>query len=133
MSNDEESRKQLIQHKLDKADSTIDDIRFLLDNDKLAIAINRIYYAVFYALSALALKHQFSTAKHQQLIGWFNREFIKENVVDRRFGEILHRAFDKRSKGDYDDFVEFSKEEVEQLLHDTMLFVEKIKELIFTS
>jgi len=52
-------------------------------------------------------------------------------VVDRRFGEILHRAFDKRSKGDYDDFVEFSKEEVDQLLHDTMLFVEKIKELIF--
>ena len=133
MSSDEESRKHLIQHKLDKADSTIDDIRFLLDNDKLDIAINRIYYAVFYALSALALKHQFSTAKHQQLIGWFNREFIKENVVDRRFGEILHRAFDKRSKGDYDDFVEFSKEEVEQMLHDTVLFVEKIKELIFTS
>jgi len=56
MSTDEESRKHLIQHKLNKADSTIDDIRFLLDNDKLAIAINRIYYAVFYALSALAIK-----------------------------------------------------------------------------
>jgi uncharacterized protein len=133
MSSDEESQRHLIQHKLDKADSTVDDIRFLLDNDKLAIAINRIYYAVFYALSALALKRQFSTAKHQQLIGWFNREFIKEHVVDRRYGEILHRAFDKRSKGDYDDFVEFSKEEVEQMLLDTILFVEKIKELIFTS
>jgi len=133
MTSDGESREQLIQHKLGKAAVTIDDIRFLIDNDKLTIAVNRIYYAVFYALSALALKHQFSTAKHQQLIGWFNREFIKEQRVDRKYGEILHRAFDKRSKGDYDDFVEFSKEEVEQLLQDTISFVEKIKELSISS
>jgi len=41
MSSDEESRKHLIQHKLDKADSTIDDIRSLLDNDKLDIVCSK--------------------------------------------------------------------------------------------
>ena len=133
MTSDGESREQVIRHKLGKAVATIDDIRFLIDNDKLAIDVNRIYYAVFYALSALALKHQFSTARHQQLIGWFNREFIKEKRVDKKYGEILNRAFEKRSKGDYDDFVEFSKEELEQLLQDTISFVEKIKELSIAS
>lgn len=129
---DEKSREGLIQHKLDKAIDTIADVGFLLDNNKLVIAVNRIYYGIFYALSALALKHQFITSKHQQLMGWFNKEFVKEKKVERKYGEILHKAFDKRSKGDYDDFVNFSKDEVELLFHDMKDFIDKIKVMVLS-
>jgi len=130
MTFEEESKSDLIKHKLEKANGSVNDVRFLIDNDKLVIAVNRIYYGIFYALSALALKYQFATSKHQQLIGWFNNNFVKEKKVDRKYGEILHRAFDKRSKGDYDDFVEFSKDEVEQLFQDMKDFINKIKDMI---
>ena len=40
------------------------------------MAVNRIYYGLYYAVTALAIKHRFETSKHLQLIGWFNKEFI---------------------------------------------------------
>ena len=42
-----------------------------------AVALNRIYYGIFYIVSALAIKNRFSTANHSQLIGWFNTNYVK--------------------------------------------------------
>ena len=51
-------------------------------------------------------RHDFSTSKHQQLIGWFNKKFISTGEIDRKYGRILHNAYNNRSTGDYDDFAE---------------------------
>ena len=68
-----EEQKALIEHRISKAIAAIEDVDFLIRNRKFLLAVNRIYYGMFYILSALALKYDFSTSKHQQLIGWFNR------------------------------------------------------------
>ena len=130
MSLDEKDRQNLIEHRINRAVNTIEDVQFLINNNKLVMAVNRIYYGIFYAMSALALKHQFTTSKHQQLIGWFNKNYIKEKKVDIKFGEILRKAFEKRSKGDYDDWVEFESDEVETLFNDMKMFINKIQEII---
>lgn len=130
MTLDDSHRQDLIQHKLEKANETIADVKFLIEHDKLTIAVNRSYYGMFYVLSALALKHRFTTTKHKQLIGWFNKTFVKTNRVDRKFGEIIHNAFDQRSKSDYDDFVTFSKDEVDQLFEEMKAFIHAIEKLI---
>lgn len=85
---------------------------------------------MFYVLTALALKHRFNTSKHLQLIGWFNKNFVKENLVDLKYGQIIHRAYDKRSKGDYGDYIKFSKEEVLELFQEMKDFMRRIEELI---
>jgi hypothetical protein len=46
---------------------TVEEAEFLLINGRFTTAVNRIYYGMFYILSALALKHQLKTSKHQQL------------------------------------------------------------------
>lgn len=130
MSLSDDDRNTLIKHKLEKAHKTIDDIQFLIDNDMLDIAINRIYYGIFYTLSALALKYHFSTAKHQQLIGWFNKSFIKQDTIDRRYGVIVHKAYDNRSKSDYDDYVIFTKDEVNKSFNDMKDFVSELEKII---
>ncbi len=130
MSLKNEDRQSLIKHKIEKAVDTIGDVQFLIDNNKLSIAVNRIYYGIFYSVSALALKHEFTTSKHNQLIGWFNKNYVKEKKVDIRLGEILRNAFEKRSKSDYDDWVEFKKDEVLLLFNDMKMFINKIQEII---
>ncbi len=130
MNLEEKERQYLIERRIKKAVNAIDDVQFLIDNDKLVIAVNRIYYGIFYSVSALALKHQFTTSKHQQLIGWFNKNYIKEKKVDVKFGEILRRSFEKRSKSDYDDWVEFKSDEVDKLFNDMKIFINKMQELI---
>ncbi len=69
----DEDRKQMIKYRLEQAKETIDVVDLLITNNKLAAAINRIYYGIFYSLLALGLKYRFETSKHLQLIGWFTK------------------------------------------------------------
>jgi len=73
---DEESRLQLISHRVEQAKSTAKEAEILLTNDMLRGAMNRIYYSMFYMLQALSLRFQFESSKHSQLLGWFNKTFI---------------------------------------------------------
>lgn len=65
-----------IQYKRERAFEALDDIQKMLDNGMLSAAMNRIYYAGFYIVSALVLLDGFSTSKHRQLIGYFNKNYI---------------------------------------------------------
>lgn len=55
---------------------------------------------------------------------------VKEHKVDRKLGAFLHTAYDMRSKGDYDDFVHFSQEEVEELFQEMQEFIRAIERLV---
>ncbi len=125
-------REELIKHRLEKADNLIPVIQFLIDQGHYLIAVNRIYYAMFYSLSALALHHGFDASKHLGLIGWFNKTFVKEAKVEKEIGKMLKTAFEMRSKGDYDDFVHYSKEEVNKLFTNMLIFLDNIKKLMIS-
>ena len=127
---DENDRQSLIDYRLRQATDTIDLANFLAISEKYVIAVNRIYYGMYYALTALALKNGFETSKHGQLIGWFNREYIASKKLDPRFGKILRNAFQNRTKGDYDAFIDFSRNEVELMLVEMTDFINEIKKLL---
>ncbi len=126
----EQDRESLINYRLGQAIETIELARFLIEANKLTVAVNRIYYGMYYAITALALKHKFETSKHQQLIGWFNKEFVATKTVDSRFGKIVRNAFQNRSKGDYDAFISFNADEVNGMLAEMIDFVDEVKKLI---
>jgi uncharacterized protein (UPF0332 family) len=72
----------------------------------------------------------YCTSKHVQFIGWFNKSFVKTSLVDEKYGKILSNSFARRTKGDYGDFVEFKKEEVEKMFDEMKEFVSEIEKLI---
>jgi uncharacterized protein (UPF0332 family) len=90
MSIDPIERAALIKYRLDEANDTILDVQLLLENDRLRAAVNRKYYGMFYSLLALGLANEFEASKHQQLLGWFNRNFINEGLIDAKFGKIIN-------------------------------------------
>ena len=106
---EEHDRRALMEYRMHQAWDTIELSKFLVTNGKLVVAVNRIYYGMYYALTALALKYHFETSKHGQLIGWFNQEFIAKGKSEAKFGKIVRNAFNSRTKGDYDAFTEFSR------------------------
>ncbi len=130
MTLDENNKKILINHRIEKSKYAIEDVKFAIANDRLIIAVNRIYYGIFYILSALSLKYDFNTSKHQQLIGWFNKNFIKEKILDKKYGTIVRKAFNNRSQGDYSDFTQFTKKQVIESFEEMKKFVNKIEELL---
>jgi uncharacterized protein (UPF0332 family) len=127
---DEKDRDALVAYRLQQAEETIELAKFLAENKKLIIAINRIYYGMYYALTALALKNSFETSKHGQLIGWFNKEFIAAKKLDAKFGKILRNAFQNRTKCDYDAFISFSEQEVAEMLDEMIEFINEIKKVL---
>lgn len=115
---------------MSQAENCIKEIEQLLSSELYAIAVNRIYYGIFYSLLALSLKHDFNTSKHAGLIGWFNKNFIANGIIEKRFGKIAHQAFQNRIKGDYDAFIEFKKEEVHMMYMDMISFIKTVNELL---
>jgi uncharacterized protein (UPF0332 family) len=123
----EEEKLSLINYRLKQAYEAAESAELLIANNRSAAAINRIYYAVFYCVMALALKSGFKTSKHLQLIGWFNKTFIRTGLIDQDFGRILKDCYEYRKKADYDSFVEFEKIDVEVLFDEMKKFILAIK------
>ncbi len=123
-------RKTLIDHRLNRAQDTLAEAQLLVDNGMLSAAVNRIYYCMFYSLSALAIRDGYQTGKHAQLIGWFNKTYIRTGLIEPRFAKMIHHAFDKRMIGDYSDIPEFTLQEVKLQLQDGTEFIAMIEGLV---
>ena len=131
MINDKD-RNILIEYRLAQAKDTIDEVKKLIDNDLLKVAVNRIYYWIFYSITALSLKYNFQSSKHLQLIGWFNKKFVKENLISSKYGKILRAAFKNRLDGDYVPFIKFKRNDILEMYSDMIDFINKIEKLINT-
>ena len=124
------NKNELIDYKVKRAYESISEVQFLLENNKLFLAVNRIYYGSFYILSALAIKHNFKTSKHNILISWFNKEFVKTEKLDKRLGKFIHKAFDERTLSDYGDFINYTTDEVEKLFGEMKDFINEVSKLL---
>ena len=117
----------IIDYRIQQAEETISDVQLLIENNRLRSAINRIYYGMFYSLLALGLANQFETSKHAQLIGWFNKNFVSKGLFDSKYGRIINKAFNRRTKGDYDTYIEFEKDIVLEMFNEMQDFISEIK------
>ncbi len=127
-----EHKDDLILYRIQKSEQTLQEVEWAIEKGSLHLAENRIYYAIFYIVSALALKADFSTSKHSTLRGWFNQMFLKTKTIDIEFGKTYSIAFEKRQKADYDDFITFSIDEVSSDLENAKRFVNHLKKIIQT-
>jgi uncharacterized protein (UPF0332 family) len=127
MNLNETEKLELIRYRLQEANDTIEDVKLLIDNNRLRASVNRIYYGIFYSLLALAIANDYETSKHQQLIGWFNKNFIHEGLIDSKYGRIVNKASNRRTKGDYESFVEFEKESVLEMFDEMKEFISEIE------
>lgn len=120
----------LINYRRQRAFETLDEINKLLNAKMLFLAMNRVYYAGFYIVNALALLDNFSSSKHHQLIGYFNKNYIHSGKIKTDIGEILNIAYKKRTSVDYHDFVTVTKEEIIGYYNKMKDFVKEVDNLI---
>lgn len=127
MSLDQENRKNLIIYRLGQANESIEDVKLLIENNRFRSAVNRIYYGMFYSLLALGIAYEFNTSKHTQLIGWFNKNFINAGLLDKDYGKIINKAYNRRTKSDYDTYIKFDAEIIFEMFEEMKEFISMIK------
>lgn len=119
---------ELIKYRLEEAEDSIKEAEVLLkEGMSMRAVMNRLYYAMFYAVLALLQEKGMGTSKHAGAISLFDREFIKKGVFDEKLSKILHRAFELRQKGDYMEQAEVTQSDVDEMLPDTKEFVREVK------
>ncbi len=123
-------RKDLIDYRRIKAKETFADSRILYDSKSYSSSVNRIYYAVFYEVTALLLTKDLSSAKHSGTRSLFNEYFVKTNVISSESGKFYGLLFDFRQKGDYGDFTVFEDQLVKELLGKAEVFLSEIEGII---
>ena len=119
-----------IRHRLSRAEQTLDEAQLMLDNGYLYGAVNRLYYACFYSVSALLLTEGQSSAKHSGVRSLFDRDWISTGRVAPEMGRYYRQLFDRRQKGDYEDLATFDRMEVEEWVQEGRAFVAQIAELV---
>jgi hypothetical protein len=125
-----EVRSQIVGYRLERAREALEEARLLAAAERWNVCVNRLYYACFYAVSALLLVRNLSSSKHSGIRSLFNRHFVKTEQVSRKLGTLFNDLFENRQKGDYVDFVRFEAEQVRPWIDQTLLFVDEIAALI---
>lgn len=93
-------------------------------------AVSRAYYAVFHALSACLLSKGLSFSSHSQVIGAFNREFIKPGAFPKTYAKDIQILFDDRQSGDYDIITPIDKDTATIDIKKASAIVQSIKRFL---
>lgn len=120
----------LIKYRLKRAKDALEEARLLFESDYINTYVNRLYYAAFYAVSALLLCRDISTSKHSHLRFLFHRNFVKPGTIPVEHGKHFDILFNSRQEGDYGDFVVFNADDVAHWLTKTSDLVNFIKKII---
>jgi uncharacterized protein (UPF0332 family) len=125
-----EQREEVVAYWWTKAQESLCSSEREYQAGATSFAINRIYYAAFYAVSALLLEKRLSFKKHTGVRALFHHEFIKTGIIDISWGKLYDRFFEDRQEGDYIPVVDFEKDYVRDQLDLCKQFLSILEPLI---
>lgn len=96
---------ELSKYRLEKAKEDLSTAIENLVNTHISGSINRSYYCIFHTIRAILALDGFDSKKHSGVISYFRQNYIKTNIFDKIYSEIIGMAYEVRNKNDYDDFV----------------------------
>lgn len=127
---DNESRAALVAYRFNRAKETLAEAALLADNNYYNAAVNRLYYACFYATEALLLKHHIQANTHAGVKSMFGLHFVAKEKIPLTVGKTLSTLFEKRQSGDYEDFIYCDKDDTIELTRQATCFVETIGDML---
>ena len=104
----------LIKYRMSSAKEKLTSAKLLLEAGLYKDSVGRSYYAIFSAIRAVLAVRQVDFSKHAGVIAYFQKEFIKTEIFDKKYSKYLQQAFQIRNSCDYDDFFIVSKQDAEE-------------------
>lgn len=104
--------------------------KFNLDEGFRTTAVNRAYYAIFYAANALLATKGIARSKHSAVIASFRQEFIKSSNIEPEYSRIYGRVMDDRNISDYVIVEEIEFDRAKADLGDAEKFVNRVEKFL---
>jgi len=124
---DAEKIAALIRYRLEQAREALAAAELTLANGLERSAINRAYYAMFYAVLALLAERTIETSRHSGVLAQFDLLYVKPQVFRAEMSRSLHRAFLHRQAADYGAETALTRSEIESLTTEARTFVAEVR------
>ena len=130
----EEEKKQLALHRIQQAEESLDEARYLFDGRKSPRSvINRAYYSMFYSILALLIFEPYSSSKHSGVLSYFNSQFIKSELIQKDIGRAVNKAFDIRQRGDYREQITLDHNQIEPFIDWAEKLIKSVKDFLVSN
>lgn len=120
-----ESDRDHAKYRMERARESIAETTLLMEHGHYRTALARLYYACFYAASALLLAEERESSKHTGILALFGQNFVKTGRFPRELYKAYARLFDERMKADYEDHYVPSMDTMTTLLNRAEAFVDE--------
>ncbi|MBR4582289.1 MAG: HEPN domain-containing protein [Bacteroidales bacterium] len=126
----EEERKDIVLYRIQNAEATLAEIESHKLNGFYNTAINRMYYACFYAVSALLIANKVEVKSHEGARQKFGLLFVRTGIIPTELGKFYSLIYAKRTSGDYEDFINHDLDTVEKFQPQAQQLVKQIKDIL---
>lgn len=96
----ENDRRDLIRYRITKSKETLKEVDILVQNELWNTAVNRLYYACYYAIIALLLSKEIKATTHAGVRQMLGLHFVKTEKLNKELGKFYSDIFDLRLTGD---------------------------------
>ena len=118
-----EATERAVRFWLEKARECLVSAEDEARSGRFSFAVNRCYYAAFYAASAALLARGLRFVKHSGVRAAVHRDLVKPGLAPEDHGRLYDRLFHDRQQGDYIEFVSFDAEEVGRTIAESTTLV----------
>ena len=119
-----------MHYRMERADEALEEAAILSERCHYNAAVNRLYYACFYAVQALLLKHRITATTHAGVKAMLGLHFVSKGIISIEHGKTFNTLFEKRHSSDYEAFAYCDKTLVDDLTTMAESFILQIKDLI---
>ena len=122
----DENRHAVVEYRIERAYTALDQAKKNLEIKCLEVTANRLYYAAYYAASALLIAYGIRTKSHEGNIGQFGQQFVLTGKLPKDLGKLYNQLFQMRLTGDYGDTFGLSEEDVVPKIEPTEDFIRQV-------
>lgn len=126
----DENREALVHLYLEKAEETMSEVLVAIEAEKWSMAANRLYYALFHAVTALFIKDGHQVSTHLGAKVTLGMHYIKPGIISTEQGRLFSQLETLREKADYDCLFKAEKSDIMNYLPVAQDLFECIKVLV---
>ena len=125
-----EDRRVKFTLELEKAAKTWGQMEVQVKNGIWETVANRLYYALFHAVSALLIHDEHNMDTHCGTLNLFSLHYVKPGIFSKADGRLYSNLQKLREDGDYNCYIDVEQEDVEGYIDPTRQLIERIKQYI---
>lgn len=130
MSLQDDDRRAIVEYRMEKADIALSEAKKVAEIGLWNISANRLYYCLYYIVSALFINKGLTPHTHKGVIILLHQKLVRTGILSENDGALMSRMYSLRQEGDYEDFEDLTESEITGKIPMVEALKNKVAELI---